>query len=111
VDSARALAEMLELWGHQVRIAHDGPAAIELALAFGPQVVLLDIGLPGMNGYEVARRLRGESALESTLLVAVTGYGQEDDQRKAQHSGFDRHLTKPVDLEALRKILAPIAIH
>ena len=105
-DSAASLGELLELWGHRVHVAYDGPEAIRAALAHLPDAVLLDIGLPDMNGYEVAQRLRREPALEGTMLIALTGYGQEEDRRKAGQAGFDHHLTKPVDLTRLRQILS-----
>jgi len=106
VDAAQVLAELLELSGHPVRVAHEGPAAIAEALAFRPEVVLLDIGLPGMDGYEVARRLRQETALEGTRLVAVTGYGQTTDRLRSQAAGFDHHLVKPVDFADVQRLLA-----
>ena len=109
VDSASSLAELLEMLGQQVRAVHDGPAALEAALAFCPDIILLDIGLPGMNGYEVARRLRREPALEGATLVALTGYGQEEDRRKAIEAGFDRHFIKPVDPGALQSLLGQSA--
>ncbi len=111
LDSAALLAELLGLWGHEVRTVHDGVAALAAAAGFRPDVVLLDIGLPGMDGYEVARRLRKTEA-ESTgglsgriLLAALTGYGQESDKKKAREAGFDHHFTKPVDLATLRALL------
>jgi len=105
VDAARTLGELLELWGHQVRVVHDGPTAIETARSYRPEVVLLDIGLPKMDGYEVARRLRQLPGLSGMVLVALTGYGQEEDQNRAREAGFDYHFTKPVDLADLRKLL------
>jgi len=103
-DSAETMAEMLKLWGHEVQMAHDGPGALEAARAQPPDAVLLDVGLPVMDGYETARRLRQEG-LGGKLLVAVTGYGGAEDRRRAAEAGFDRHLTKPVSPEALRAIL------
>ena len=103
-DSAETMAEMLKLWGHEVQMAHDGPGALEAARAQLPDAVLLDVGLPVMDGYETARRLRQEG-LGGKLLVAVTGYGGAEDRRRAAEAGFDRHLTKPVSPEALRAIL------
>jgi CheY-like chemotaxis protein len=104
-DTAESLAKLLELMGHQVRTAPDGPAALESVRDYRPEVVLLDIGLPGMDGYEVARRLRAERATEAVFLVALTGYGQEEDRRRSREAGFDRHLVKPVDLNTLRQVL------
>jgi CheY-like chemotaxis protein/two-component sensor histidine kinase len=108
-DAAESLATLLELRGHQVRVCHDGPAALEAAPAFGPDVVVLDIGLPnGMDGYEVARRLRSDGQA-SAFLVALTGYGQEDDRRRSGEAGFDAHLTKPVEPKVLAELLDGVA--
>jgi CheY-like chemotaxis protein len=107
IDAAESLALLLRLAGHEVRVAYDGPAALADVRDHPPEVVLLDIGLPkGMNGYEVARRLRGEYGLSEALVIAVTGYGQEEDRRRALEAGFDHHLTKPVDPEHLRELVA-----
>jgi len=105
VDAATTLAEVLELWGYEVRLAHSGMTALAAAHAARPDVVLLDIGLPGMDGYETAQRLRAAPGLQSTLLVALTGYGQEADRARSQEAGIDHHLTKPVDLDELRRII------
>lgn len=105
-DSAETIAMLIELWGHQARIVHNGPAALAEAPEWRPQVVLLDIGLPGIDGYEVARRLRQEPAMAGVMLVAMTGYGQERDRRMSSEAGFDHHLVKPVDPEVLQKLLA-----
>ncbi|WP_412069258.1 PAS domain S-box protein [Rubrivirga sp. IMCC43871] len=105
-DAARMSAMLLRMWGHEVRVAHDGPAALERAAGFHPHVILLDIGLPGMDGYEVARHVRQTSHLQSTRLVAVTGYGQDSDRRRSEEAGFDVHLTKPVEPAVLKGLLA-----
>ena len=105
VDTAESLTELLGLWGHEVHKAHDGLAALDAIRQFRPEVVLLDIGMPGMDGFEVARYLRQEYQNQSMLLVALTGYAQESDRRETQQAGFDAHLSKPVDLEALRELL------
>ena len=106
VDAATSLARLLSrLMGQEVRVAHDGPAALEVAGAFRPELVLLDIGMPGMDGHEVARRLRGRPEFERTMLVALTGWGQEADRRRSREAGFDHHLVKPVDPGALRELL------
>ena len=102
-DSADTMAELVRLWGHDVRIAHDGPSALACAREYRPQVILLDVGLPGMDGYELARRLRADG-LGGELLVSVTGYGQEEDRRAAEQAGFDHHLTKPVDPDTLQRL-------
>jgi signal transduction histidine kinase/CheY-like chemotaxis protein len=106
VDSAESLARLLEVAGHEVRTAYDGAAALSSARAQAPEVVLLDLDLPGMDGFEVARRLRQEPALNGTLLIALTGYGQEEDKRRSQAAGLNAHLLKPVDLPALQGLLA-----
>ena len=103
LDSADTMAELVRIWGHDVRTAHDGLTALEAARSFNPQVVLLDVGLPGMDGYELARRLRAEG-LAGDLLVSITGYGQEEDRRRAEEAGFDHHLTKPVDPDTLLRL-------
>jgi PAS domain S-box-containing protein len=106
LDAAMALGELLRIWGHPVEMAHDGVAALQAAREVRPEVVLLDIGLPGMDGYEVASRLRATPGLERVRLIALTGYGQEADRRRSSLAGFDHHLVKPVDLEHLRGLLA-----
>jgi CheY-like chemotaxis protein len=107
-DVAKSLAMMLRLHGHEVRVAHDGFAALEIARTDRPDVVLLDLGMPGMDGYEVARRLRREPGLENALLAAVSGYGQEEDLRRTREAGFDDHLTKPVDMAQLQGLLGQL---
>ena len=105
VDAARAFAEIASLWKHDVRVASNGAAALELAKSYHPDVVLLDIGLPGMSGYQVARQLRREPEFAKTLLVAVTGYGQEEDRRRSREAGFNHHLVKPVAPDELHDLL------
>lgn len=104
-DSADSLALLLELDGHETHTAPDGLAALEAAERLHPDVVLLDIGLPRMDGYEVCRRLRKEPWCASTMLVALTGWGQHDDRRRSREAGFDHHLVKPVDHAALMQLL------
>jgi CheY-like chemotaxis protein len=104
-DSAESMAELLELWGHAVRMAASGPEALELVREFNPQLVLLDLGMPGMDGFETARRLRAEHG-RAPVLVALTGYGQIQDQEASRAAGFDYHMIKPVDLPMLRELLA-----
>ena len=108
VDTAESEAELVKLWGHEVAIAQNGAAAIELASKFQPHIALIDIGLPEMNGYEVAKRLRQLPDVNRALLVAITGYGREEDQKAARNAGFDLHLTKPVDPVRLEKLLATL---
>ncbi|MGZ3388193.1 MAG: ATP-binding protein [Isosphaeraceae bacterium] len=105
VDAAAGMAMLLRLSGHEVAVAHDGPAALRAAAAQRPQVALLDINLPGMDGYELARRLRSQPGLGQAVLVALTGWGQEEDRRSPE-AGFDHHMVKPVDLSALQALLA-----
>jgi CheY-like chemotaxis protein len=105
-DLAISLAIILRLWGHEVWVAHDGPAALALAHECAPDVVFLDIGLPRLNGYEVAKRLRQSPVLRRTRLVAISGYGWEDARQRSFDSGFDLHLTKPVDPVDLQPLLA-----
>jgi CheY-like chemotaxis protein len=104
-DSADSMALLQELSGHQARVANNGPDALVVACEFRPEVVLLDIGLPGMDGYEVARQLRQMPELAGAFLVALTGYGSVADREKAHEAGFDEHLVKPADLNQLRRWL------
>jgi PAS domain S-box-containing protein len=105
-DAAALMKEMLEIQGHLVEIAHDGMAALDLAKAFHPDVALLDIGMPLMNGYELAQAMRQVPQLRSTRLAAITGWGAEADRARTREAGFDYHLTKPVDCEALNGVLS-----
>ncbi len=107
-DSAESLATLLRLIGNEVRTAHDGRQALEVAAQQQPDMVLLDIGLPELNGYEVARRLRTEPGYGRAVLVALTGYGGEEDRRRSLSAGFDHHMVKPVDFDALQTLLASI---
>ncbi len=104
-DTAASLAMLLRLWGHEIRTANDGASGLKAAESYRPQVVLLDIGLPGMDGYELARRLRAEFG-SRLLLVALTGYGQEEDRQKALRAGFNAHLVKPAAPAELKALLA-----
>jgi CheY-like chemotaxis protein len=106
LDSAESLGMLLDLAGHQVLLAHNGADALALAADNLPDVALLDIGMPGMDGYQVAAAIRRESWGSKLTLVAITGWGQDDDKRRAQAAGFDHHLTKPMDGAALESILA-----
>ena len=107
-DAVETLAMLLGLWGHDVRLAADGPSAVESAAAHRPDVVLLDISLPGMSGYEVAERLRANPELRETVLVAMTGYGQAEDKKETSEAGFTLHLVKPVEPDVLQKLLADL---
>jgi CheY-like chemotaxis protein len=108
VDSARSLSLLLELLGHRVEVVSDGRDALQAVESIHPAVVLLDIGLPGMDGYEVARRLRARGS--KALLVSLTGYGRDADKLRSREAGFDHHLVKPVDRETLEKLLASMAL-
>lgn len=105
-DGADALAMLLKVSGHDVRVAYDGPSAVSVAQTFRPDVAIIDIDMPGMDGYAVARMLRGESWASGVMLLAVTGWGQEGDRNRAARAGFDSHLTKPVDPEMLASLLS-----
>ena len=107
-DAADSLQRILEVYGHDVRVAYDGAAALQLGESFEPRVAVLDIGMPGRNGYDVARAMRGRRGRGLTL-VALTGWGQEADRRRALEAGFDYHLTKPIDPDALNDLLAELA--
>jgi CheY-like chemotaxis protein len=104
-DSAQTCAMLLELWGHEVRTAGNGEEALAVAEAFRPEVALLDIGMPQLSGYEVAGRLRQREWGRAATLVAITGWGQEDDKQQASQAGFDHHLTKPVDPKQLQPLI------
>ncbi|HYE36139.1 chemotaxis protein CheB [Methylocaldum sp.] len=104
-DTAESTALLLQLEGHEVQTAYDGPDAVEAAKTFHPQIVLLDIGLPGLDGYEVARRLRALPELGTPLLVAMTGYGQAEDHDRSQAAGFDEHLVKPVAPDQIKSLV------
>jgi CheY-like chemotaxis protein len=106
VDGARSLTLLLQMRGHEVQVAHDGLAGLEAARRDRPDVVILDIGLPKMDGYQVAREVRRLPGLARVLLLAVTGYGQEEDRERARRAGFDYHLVKPVDPDVLCQLLA-----
>lgn len=109
VDAAEGLRRILQLHGHTVSMVHDGPAALESARASKPELVLLDLGLPGMDGYEVVRRLRAEPELRRSYIAAVSGYGQDQDRRRSREAGFDAHLTKPVATAQLLALVAEAA--
>jgi CheY-like chemotaxis protein len=106
VDAAGSLAMMLKLMGHEVRTAHDGLEGVEAAAAFRPDVILLDIGMPRLNGYETCRRIREQPWGKDVAVVALTGWGQEEDRRRSEEAGFDAHLVKPVDPAGLERLLA-----
>ncbi len=106
VDAANAMAMLLTVSGHDAHVAHDGPAALEAVSSLAPDVVLLDLGLPGMNGFDVCRLIRATATEKPPLVVALTGWGQESDRQKSRDSGFDHHLVKPVDYDTLADLLS-----
>jgi len=104
-DGAETLAIVLRLAGHDVRVAHDGPSTLEIAAEYKPHVVFIDLGMPGMDGFETARQLRQNPELEKTVLVALTGYGREEDRQRAVEAGLDHFVVKP----AAPKLLSELA--
>jgi CheY-like chemotaxis protein len=109
IHSAESLAQIIKLWGHDSRMAFSGPEAIRSAREYGPDVILLDIGLPGMDGCDVARVLRNDPRCRGAVLLAMTGYDRDEDRQRVRESGFDRHLVKPLELDALEALLAQLA--
>jgi CheY-like chemotaxis protein len=107
-DGAETLGMFLQTLGHEVHIAHTGTEALEAARRLKPHIGVLDIGMPDLSGYEVARRIRMEAWGDRVTLIAVTGWGQEDDKRRAHAAGFDHHLTKPIDPEQLEHLFTPL---
>ena len=103
--AVESTAVVLRLRGHEVATAYDGPSALDAVGTFNPEIVLLDIGLPGMSGYDVARHLRARPEHKSLVLIAVTGYGQPRDRQQTEEAGFDGHLVKPVDQQTLAELL------
>jgi CheY-like chemotaxis protein len=108
VDSAASLAMMLKIMGNDTRTAHDGMQALEVAEEFRPDVIFLDIGMPRLNGLDAARRIREQPWGGGVTLVALTGWGQEEDRRRSREAGFDHHLVKPVEPAQLEKLLASL---
>ena len=110
-DAAESMSMLLEMWGHEVAFAYDGPSALETAEQWQPEAVFLDIGLPGMDGYEVAERLRELPHAKDAVLIAITGYGQDDDRQRSRRAGIDHHLVKPVAPDALRNLIDSLQVH
>lgn len=108
-DTAETLRVLLQLSGYHVAVAYNGSAGVEVARQFRPHIVLSDLGLPGIDGFEVARQLRRSPETATATLIAVTGYGQEEDRRKSRQAGFDYHLVKPVDPNELERLLQSVA--
>lgn len=109
VNAAKVMGWMFELMlGYKVQLAHDGASAIATAIKFLPHLIMLDIGMPGMTGYEVCRAMRQEPVLKDTIIVAQTGWGQKEHRQRTKEAGFDNHLVKPVTLEAIQEVLASL---
>lgn len=104
-DAAESMSMLLEMWGHEVAFAYDGPSALETAQRWQPEAIFLDIGLPGMDGYELAERMREMPQAKDAVLIAITGYGQEDDRLRSRRAGIDHHLVKPVAPDALHSLI------
>jgi two-component system CheB/CheR fusion protein len=110
-DVAESMVELLGVLGHRIRVAYDGVSALQVASVERPDVMLVDIGLPGIDGYEVAKRARQDPNLQRTVLVALSGYGREEDKREAAAAGFHHHLTKPVAFDQLQEIVSRLQRH
>jgi CheY-like chemotaxis protein len=110
-DAAESMSMLLQMWGHDVVFAYDGPTALETAEQWQPEAVFLDIGLPGMDGYQVAERLRALPQAKGVVLIAITGYGQDDDRLRSRRAGIDHHLVKPVAPDALRSLIDSLQVH
>src|SRR6185369_12451846 len=108
IDSAKTLGMLLKVLGAEVRVVNDGAGALSAMEKYRPDVVLLDIGMPKMDGYEVARRIRERKEFDAVTLIALTGWGQEDDRRRTREAGFDHHLIKPADITALQALLVSL---
>ena len=106
-DTVDVLSTLLEIWGHEVRPLQDSASAVAAALEFVPEAALIDLGMPGVSGYEIARALRRQPTLQGVRLIAVTGFGRQEDRRRTQEAGFDFHLLKPIDPGELQLLLAP----
>jgi CheY-like chemotaxis protein len=109
-DAADSLGMLVECLGAEVHVVHDGPAALNALETFNPALVLLDIGMPGMDGYEVARRIRQQPRFQDLTLIALTGWGQDEDRRRSHAAGIDYHLIKPPDIDTLQALMASVAI-
>jgi CheY-like chemotaxis protein len=107
---AETFGQMLEYLGHDVQVAHDGISAVSLAFSFLPEVVLLDIGLPGLNGYEVCKKIRAADKLKNSVLIAQTGYSQPEHHERSKEAGFDHHLVKPVKISNLEALLMSLEV-
>ena len=107
--SAKTLGWMIELMEHDIKLAHDGATSIEIAREFQPHIVMLDIGLPTMSGYEVCSMMRKEPVLQNSVFIAQTGWGQQEHRQRSKEAGFDHHLVKPINMQQLKELIASIA--
>ncbi|MBV8030625.1 MAG: response regulator, partial [Betaproteobacteria bacterium] len=107
-DAAESLAALLEALGNDVTVAYNGIEAVEVARSFRPQVILLDIGMPGLDGYGAAREIRRDPGARAIKIVALTGWGQDEDRRRVREAGFDAHIVKPAELDVLRRVLSEV---
>ena len=105
-EAAKILAIALDMFGAEAKVCHDGPSALTLLEQFHPQLIFLDIGMPGMDGHEVARRIRAIPAHAKTRIIGLSGWGQEEVRRRSAEAGFDEHLVKPIDISGLQRLLA-----
>ena len=110
-DAADGLAKLVRAWGYDTRVAYGGPQGLTLAFEFSPDVCLIDLGMPVLSGFELARFLRGDPRTAGILLAAVTGWSDEETRRKCREVGFDYHFTKPADIDELRNVLAGLGAH
>jgi CheY-like chemotaxis protein len=109
-DAAISLGMLLNFLGAEVRIANDGPTALQSIESYRPDAVMLDIGMPGMDGLEVARRIRKHKDLDDVMLIALTGWGQAEDRKRTHEAGFDHHLVKPADISVLQSLLTKVGV-
>jgi CheY-like chemotaxis protein len=107
VDLAQGLARMLRILGYQVQVAHDGPSGLDLARQLNPEFIVLDIGLPGMDGYQIAAHIRAEEAMKGAVIIAISGYGHDEDRRRSREAGIDHHLVKPIAAKTLIDLIHP----
>jgi two-component system CheB/CheR fusion protein len=109
VDAVDSIAVLLSLSGHRVQTAHDGHAAVRIALSFRPEFIFMDLGMPGLDGFGAAQRLRREPGFDAVRIIAVTAYGTEDDRRRSREAGFDQHYLKPLDPRFLESLLGNVS--
>jgi CheY-like chemotaxis protein len=110
LDAAESFRMLLTLFGHEVRVAHDGSEALRIIDGFVPDIAFMDLGLPGMDGFELAGLFRADRRTEATVMVALTGYGRDEDKIRARSAGFDHHMTKPIDVAALSSLVDVLGV-